>query len=234
MIYWFLQWKQEARLCTTLTLSSFHSHWLLQELTPYTRGDPGAHRAALCTGNLEAENTWEPCCSLRSAGLVPRGAGTQGMTGSTSTGKYSDSLSDEFEVVLRATSLKTRSKSASCTVHFTDCSLFSSLLSAYVLVVSTIILLFLSSLGTLPFTWFLPFLFNTFSFCFFCFPVDCQLFFLLFLTAFSPWQLGIEPKPAEVNPLPSKSLGSRSYSRLLLCFFYNLFSYAAFSVVFSF
>lgn len=48
------------------------------------------------------------------------------MTGSTSIGKYSDSLSHGDEVVLCATSLKTRSKSASCTVHFTDCSLIFS------------------------------------------------------------------------------------------------------------
>lgn len=47
-----------------------------------------------------------------------------GMTGGTSTGKYSDSFSDGDEVVLCETSLKTRSQGASCTVHFTHCSLF--------------------------------------------------------------------------------------------------------------
>lgn len=99
-----------------------------------------------------------------------------------------DSLSHSDKVVLCATSLKTRSKSVSCTVNFTNNSLFfpphSSLLLFYS---STITLLRLFSLGILPFTLSGFFLFSSvlFSFCFFCFSVGSQLVFLLFFTGFS-------------------------------------------------
>lgn len=58
---------------------------------------------------------------------VPRSWDTH--DGKKTNRQYSDDLSHGDEVVLCAASLKTRSKSASCAVHFTDCSLFFPLTS---------------------------------------------------------------------------------------------------------
>lgn len=187
------QWKQEAGPCIILTLSSFHSHWLLQELTPIPRGRPRCTQGAPCTGNLEAENTWEPWSSLQSAGLVLREAGTR----------------RDRKHINRQTQWQLQSWGWGCAmwnqlenqkpVSFLHSpfhrlfTIFSSLLSASVLVVYTITLLCLFSLGTLPFTlsFSFPFLFSTFSFCFFGFPVDSQLVFLLFLLTFLPDSKGL-------------------------------------------
>lgn len=109
---------------------------------------------------------------------------------------------------------------------------FFSFFSVDISVMSTTALLCLPSLSTLPFTFSDSFLFCS---AFFLSASFVSLFLNCFppsLTDFSLWQLGLEPKPAEVNPLPSKSLGSRLYSHLLPCFFYKLLSHAAFSVVF--
>lgn len=159
-----------------------------RSLSQYPGGDPGAHQGAPCTGNLEAENTWEPWCSLQSAGLVPREVGT-----------WHDRRHINRQIQWQLQSCwwgcamwnQLKNQEPRSFLHspfhilFT---FFSSLLSVSVLVVYTITLLCLFSLGTLPFTLsgFFPFLSSTFSFCFFCFPVDSQLFFLLFLLTFLP------------------------------------------------
>lgn len=107
---------------------------------------------------------------------------------------------------------------------------FLSRFSIDVLVVITTALLCLSSLGTLPFAhsdFFLLYL------VFFLSASFVSLWFLSWFSSFLYRLCSLTARgSAKVNPLPSKSLGSRSSSLVLPCFFYNLFSHAAFSVVF--
>lgn len=107
---------------------------------------------------------------------------------------------------------------------------FFSLFSVDVLVVFTTALLCLSFHGTLPFAhsdFFLLFAL------FFLSASSVSLLFLSWFSSFLYWLCCLTAGGwAKVSPLPSKHLGSRSYSHLLPCFFYDLFSHAVFSVVF--
>lgn len=203
---------------------------------PSSQGETQVHTRVLHVQETSRQRTLGSHGALyKVLGWCPEKLG-HGMTGGTSTGKYSDSFSHADEVVLCETSLKTRSQGAFCTVHFTYCSLF--FLTPLCFCFSGVH--YYSPLPLFPWHstfypfWFFSFSLQYFFFLLLLFPCWFSAVFPPVFTDFSPWQLGIEPNPAEVNPLHSKSLGSRSYSRLLLCFFYNLFSYAAFSVVFSF
>lgn len=149
MIYSLLQWKQEARLFITLTLSSFHSYCLLQELTPTPRCTPDCSMYRKPWGR---EHLGATVFSMKSWAAAQR---------SWDTGHDRKHINRQIQWQSQsrwwgcAMCNQLKNQEQISFLHSPFHRLFTyffSFFSAYVSVVSAIAFLCLSSLGTLPFT----------------------------------------------------------------------------------
>lgn len=169
--------------CITLTLISFHSHWLLQELTPILRGNPrGTPGCTMCRKPWGREHLGAMVLSRKCWPGAQRSWGT----------------GHDRKHIKRQIQWQSQSWSGGCAMcnllknqeqisvlhgpFHRSFTLFPSLLSTSVLVVSTITLLPLFPWHSTfhPF-WFFPFLFNTF--------LSTSFLSLLILSCFSSFFL---------------------------------------------
>lgn len=104
--------------------------------TPYSAWDPDPHQPPPCRGNLDAYSGWEPWCSLKKCwpGRPEElGHRTYHKAHKDKHSCSSCSLSHWqcWGCAMWTTSSKSKSKSASCTIHFTDSSLLFFLTLLY-------------------------------------------------------------------------------------------------------